>query len=160
MIDLAEQASTGLDNAAQQAMATQLVGNFINGLVSDQIKMKLLRVNPPTLDEAVNSAIYEVNLRKRFNLRTTGREHFEQSDHEPMDIGHIRPRRWQTSSPARNVPTDRKGRSTPLRNKMISSIGVQGKIGIHKIIPREMSWVTTGATPAGSGVLCVIRHFT
>ena len=52
-----------------------------------------------------------------------------------------------------------KGRSTPLRNKMINTIGVQGKIGIHKIIPREMSWVTTGATPAGSGVMCVIRHF-
>ena len=79
MIDLAELSSTGLDNAAQQAMATQLVGYFIDGLVSDQIKMKLLRVNPPTLDEAVNSAIYEVNLRKRFSLRTTGREHFEQS---------------------------------------------------------------------------------
>ena len=108
LIDLAEQASTGLDNAAQQAMATQLVGYFIDGLVSDQIKMKLLRVNPPTLDEAVNSAIYEVNLRKRFNLRTTGREHVEQAGHEPMDIGHIRPRRWQTSRPTRNVPTDRK----------------------------------------------------
>ena len=63
MIDLAEQTSTGLD-VAQQTMATQLVGYFIDCLVSDQIKIKILRVNPPTLDEAVNSAIYEVNLRK------------------------------------------------------------------------------------------------
>ena len=69
LIELAEQASTVLDNAAQQALATQLVGYFIDGLTSDQIKMKLPRLNPPTLDEAVNSAIYKVNLRKRFNLR-------------------------------------------------------------------------------------------
>ena len=39
LIELAEQASTGLDNAAQQALATQLVGYFIDGLTSDQIKM-------------------------------------------------------------------------------------------------------------------------
>ena len=69
LIEVAEQASTGLDNAALQALATQLVGYFIDGLTSDQIKMKLLRLNPPTLDETVNSAIYEVNLRKLFNLR-------------------------------------------------------------------------------------------
>lgn len=68
LIELAEQASTGVDHAAQQALATQLVGYFNDGLTSDQIKMKLLRLNPQTLDEAVNSAIYKVNLRKRFNL--------------------------------------------------------------------------------------------
>ena len=140
-------------------MATQMVGYFIDGLVSDQIKMKLPRVNPPTLYVAVNSAIYEVNLRKRFSLRTTGREHFEQSGHEPMDIGYVRPRRWQTSRPARNVPTDRKRQVNAIAQQNDQYNRVQGKIGIHKIIPREMSWVTTGATPAGSGVLCVIRNF-
>ena len=117
MTELAEQASTGLDNAAQQAMATQLVGYIIDGLVSDQIKMKFLRVTLPILDEAVNSAIYEVNLRKRFSLRTTGRKHFEQSGHEPLDIGHIPPRRWQTSRPARNVPPDRKRQVNAIATK-------------------------------------------
>ena len=159
LIDLAEQASTGLDNAAQQAKATQLVGYFIDGLVSDQIKMKLLRVNPPTLDEAVNSAIYEVNLRKRFSLRTTGREHFEQSGHEPMDIGHIRPRRWQTSRPNRNGPNDRKKQVNAIAQQKDQYSPGPAQIGIHKITPKEMSWVTTGAILARSGVLCVIRHF-
>ena len=93
LIKLAEQASTGLDNAAQQALATQLVGYFIDGLTSDQIKMKLIRLNPPTLD-AVNSAIYEVNLRKRFNHRVGRDLHPDRPGHKPMDIGHIRPRRW------------------------------------------------------------------
>ena len=57
-LKLAEQASTGLNNAAQQALATQLAGYFIDGLTSDQIKMKLLMLNSPTLDEAIYSAIY------------------------------------------------------------------------------------------------------
>ena len=106
LVELAEQASTGLDNAAQSALATQLVGYFIDGLTSDQIKIKVLRLNPPTLDEAVNSAIYEVNLRKRLNLRV-GRD--LQTGHEPMDIGHNCSRRWQNTREVIPAPN---GRST------------------------------------------------
>ena len=109
LIELAEQASTGLDNAALQALATQLVGYFIDGLTLDQIKMKLFRLNPPTLDETVNSAIYEVNLRKLFNLRVGRNLQPDWPGHEPMDISHIRPRRWQ------NIRHDRGGNSGPKR---------------------------------------------
>ncbi|MCG8113595.1 MAG: hypothetical protein N0E59_22825 [Candidatus Thiodiazotropha taylori] len=118
LIELAEQASTGLDNPAQQALATQLVGYFIDGLTSDQIKMKLLRVNPPTLDEAVNSAIYEVNLRKRFNLRAGRDLQPDRPGHEPMDIGHIRPRRWQ------NTRHERAGNSDLRRQ--VNAVNYQG----------------------------------
>ena len=119
LIELAKQASTGLDNAAQQALATQLVGYFIDGYTSDQIKMKLLRVNPPTLDEAVNSAIYEVNLRKQFNLRVGRDLQPDRPGHECMDIGHIRPRRWQNTN-------DRGGNSGPKRQ--VNAINQQGHL--------------------------------
>lgn len=117
LIELAEQASTGLDNAAQQAVATQLVGYFIDGLTSDHIKMKLLRANPPTLDEAVNSAIYEVNLRKRFNLRAGRDLQPDRPGHEPMDIGHIRPRQWQNTRRERGGNLDQRRQVNAVSNQ-------------------------------------------
>ena len=44
------------------------------------------------MDEAVNCALYDQNLRKRFNLRS-GRDYKGiDSNEEPMDVGHVRPR--------------------------------------------------------------------
>ena len=92
LITLAEQAFTNQNHQAQRVAETQLVGYFIGGLYYDHLKMKVLRFNPPTLDEAVNCALYEQNLRKRFNLRS-GRDYKGiDSNEEPMDVGHVRPR--------------------------------------------------------------------
>ena len=66
-----------------------------------------------------------------------------------MAIGHIRQRRWQTSRPTRDVLTDRK--------RQVNAIAQQNDQ--YNRGPGQKSWVTTGATPAGSGVLCVISHF-
>ena len=88
LITLAEQAFTNQNRQAE----TQLVGYFIDSLYYDHLKMKVLRINPPTLDEAVNCALYDQNLRKRFNLRS-GRDYKSlESNDEPMDVSHVRPR--------------------------------------------------------------------
>lgn len=93
LINLTEQALAGQPLQVQHAVETQLVGYFIDGLLHDHLKMKVLRLNPPTLDEAVNCAIQEHNLRKRFNLRL-GREYkADDSYAEPMEVGHLRPAR-------------------------------------------------------------------
>ena len=92
LITLVEQAFTNPARQAQKVAEKQLVGYFIDGLYYDHLKMKVLRVNPPTLDEAVNCALYEQNLRKRFNLRS-GREYQgRDATEEPMDVSHVRPR--------------------------------------------------------------------
>ena len=61
------------------------VGYFIDGLKSDQIKYRLMRINPPTLQAAINAAITELNLARRFQLRNEGA-------HEPMQVDQTRAR--------------------------------------------------------------------
>ena len=92
LITLAEQAYSNPNQQAQRVAETQLVGYFIDDLHYDHLKIKVLRVNPPTLDEAVNCALYEQNLRKGFNPRSGRGYKLMDSYDEPMDIGHIRPR--------------------------------------------------------------------
>lgn len=74
-------------------MQRQLVGAFADGLASDRLRLKVMRGNPATVQEAINTARGEQNLFKRFNLRT-GRDNFSVSDggHQPMEIDHYRPR--------------------------------------------------------------------
>lgn len=75
-------------------MQRQLVGAFADGLASDRLRLKVMRDNPATVQEAINTARGEQNLFKRFNLRT-GRDNFSVSDggHQPMEHDHYRPRR-------------------------------------------------------------------
>lgn len=47
----------------------QLVGYFVDGLEKDQLKVKLLRKNPATFEEAIEIASREENLQKKFALR-------------------------------------------------------------------------------------------
>lgn len=56
-------------------MQRQLVGAFADGLVSDRLRLKVMRDNQATVQEAINTARGEKNLFKRFNLRT-GRDIF------------------------------------------------------------------------------------
>ena len=76
----------------------QLVSIFTDGVCDKNVKMKVLRKSPPTLQEAITIANDEEVLRKRFELRTgnVAREdntHEENGGHEPMEIGHARPLR-------------------------------------------------------------------
>lgn len=93
LISLAEQAYGGQPQGNRDAAEAQLVGFFIDGLYLDGLKIKLLRDNPRDLNAAVNIAMAEQNLRKRFHLRTSKPSRSEMLPDEPMDIGHIRPNR-------------------------------------------------------------------
>lgn len=53
-----------------QPIQDQLVGFFTDGLLMDFMKMKVMRDNPHTFQGAVDIALTEQNLRKRFNLRS------------------------------------------------------------------------------------------
>jgi len=68
-------------------LESQLIGFFIDGLNHDYLKMKVMRENPRTLQDAIRSAMNEQNLRTRFNLRM----HKPQNTHEPMEVDTYRP---------------------------------------------------------------------
>ena len=72
------------------AVENQMIGFFVDGLMYDYLKMKILRENPNTFQAAVTVAMNEQNLRKRFDLRSTGNP--SPRKEEPMEIGHLRPR--------------------------------------------------------------------
>ena len=74
------------------AVQKQLVGCFIDGLNRDSMKLRIMRDNPATHNEAILIATREQNLQKRFSLRT-GQSKFESNESEgrvPMDIDHSR----------------------------------------------------------------------
>lgn len=85
LITLSEEAFPGQQGLAIQR---QQIDIFVDGLLEDQLKMKILRENPATLDGAITIATNEQNLRKRFSLRT--RQNRVPED-ERMEIDHYRP---------------------------------------------------------------------
>ena len=80
----------------------QLINIFVDGLYYDYLKMKVLRDDPQTFDEAIQVAMKEQNIRKRFSLRQE--PEFERpqmtpnfrtpaKQEEPMEVDHYRPKR-------------------------------------------------------------------
>jgi len=59
------------------------VGYFIDGLLDQSTKMRLMRQNPPDLQSAIEIALTELNLAKRFQLRQV-------TEPTPMDIDRVR----------------------------------------------------------------------
>ena len=53
---------------------------FIDGLLHDNLKMKAMSDNPVSLQNSVNSAMAEQNLRRRFDLRLGRRERTDRLD--------------------------------------------------------------------------------
>ena len=96
-------------NLAQQAfqdqggpvMEQQLIGFFIDGLVSNAIKMKILRESPNTFQDAIKIATAEQNLINRFNLRVHGHG-FSGQNPEPMEVDHSRPPGFGHGRPIQN----------------------------------------------------------
>ena len=87
---LAEEAFKG-QNSGVAAIERQLVGFFVDGLVHDYLKMRVMRKNSTTLRAAVASAMTEQNLRKKFNLRI-GRVTDSNVRHtEPMEVEYALP---------------------------------------------------------------------
>ena len=91
LLALAEDAFEGQDDASVQR---QLIGYFIDGLLFDFMKMKVMRGNPNSFNDAVKSATGEQNLRKRFTLQTgiEPKDTIAPREEEPMDTSHTRPK--------------------------------------------------------------------
>ena len=61
LLSVAEEAFTG-QNGGVATIERPLVGFFVDGLVHDYLKIRVMRENPATLQTAVASAITEQNL--------------------------------------------------------------------------------------------------
>ena len=64
----------------------------MDGLDSDLLKMKVMRGNPHSFEEAVNMANEEANLRKRFALRLGRDQQADRKETEDMEVDHCRGR--------------------------------------------------------------------
>ena len=91
IMSLAEDAFGG-QGMLNRPIQDQLVGFFTDGLYQDYMKMKVMRDNPRTFQGAVDIALTEQNLRKRFSLRSGKNQvnHETSSGHEPMEVDHLR----------------------------------------------------------------------
>jgi hypothetical protein len=103
LLSLAEQAFED----AQDARVTegQLIGFFTDGLYSDRLKIKVMRDDPKTLQEAINSARDEFKLQQRFQLRM-GRHYFAPFSNvgDPMEVDHYRYQRMKRYDDGRQRP--------------------------------------------------------
>lgn len=97
LLSLAEEAYQNMGDGAQAAIEAQLIGFFIDGLNENYLKMKVMRDNPRNFRLAVATAMNEQNLHKRFSLRVGERQDKRVNDRveEPMDVDHVRPKRFQ-----------------------------------------------------------------
>lgn len=112
MLSVAEDAypaESGFDRNTHDLIQKQMVDSFCDGLYHDYLRMKVMREDPKTFDQAVNSAMKEQDLRRRFNERKEP-EHqkvenqnwgprlnqqynpfrVDQRQIEPMELGHMR----------------------------------------------------------------------
>lgn len=86
ILQVAEDAYTS-EKLEHEIIQKQLVDIFNYGLSFDFLRMKVLRENPKTLENAVQVAMREQNLRKRFALRSQdngGDMSFNQNSASPV----------------------------------------------------------------------------
>ena len=87
---LANEAFVKVDKAVVEP---ELVAFFFDGLYYDFLCMKVIRKNPKEFWAAVQSALAEQNLRKRFQLRSNDHDNQKDRTEELMEMNHIRPQR-------------------------------------------------------------------
>ena len=80
--------NAGAHEETKDLIQGQLTNFFIDGLRDTGLKVKLMRESPKTLTAAVNTAMTEQNLRKRFSLRSSYAP--EDVGPEPMEIDRVR----------------------------------------------------------------------
>lgn len=99
LLSLAHEATDGVPGGTT-TIERVMIGQFVDGLAFDHLKLKVMRTNPASFQDAVKVALSEQNLRKRFSS-SIGREYGQQQSNlntdreasEPMDIDHARPTR-------------------------------------------------------------------
>ena len=82
-------AQDAFEKTDKALIESQLIGFFIDGFYYDFLHMKEMREGPKTFQQAVQSALAEQNLRKRFDLRSN----IKHDQEEPMEIDLIWPRK-------------------------------------------------------------------
>lgn len=95
ILALAEQA---YNNQGGEAVERQLIDIFADGLVNDQLKIKIFREQPNTLQGAVGIATNEQNLRCRVQMSNQSHASSSSTDHTPMEIDHTRSQSFRTGS--------------------------------------------------------------
>lgn len=86
ILALAEEAYLGQGGPV---IERQLIDTFVDGLNNDQLKLKILRDRPDTLQGAISIATNEQNLRARVALSHSSRQE------TPMEIDHSRNKRFR-----------------------------------------------------------------
>ena len=94
MFSLASEVFRDQTDGQSAAIDNQMVGFFTDGLIEDRVRMKLLRDNPSTFQDAVRIALNEQNVQKRIQSRVRSynddRFHGEPEGHESMEVDHYR----------------------------------------------------------------------
>ena len=107
LLSLAEEA---YDNQGGDAVERQLIDIFVDGLTNDQLKLKILRDHPDTLQAAIGLATNEQNLRARVNMSHT------KSTFEPMEVDHSRGQRFRARRSFNKInSTANNGSTRPIR---------------------------------------------
>ena len=82
LINLADSSFTG-QTINSEHVERQLIGIFIDGLLDDRLKWKLMNSKPRTLADCIDTAVAEESMRKLFDLRT-GRTQPMKEDRYPL----------------------------------------------------------------------------
>ena len=91
ILSLAEEA---YNNQGGNAIERQLIDTFVDGLNNDQLKLKILRDRPDTLQGAIAIATNEHNLRNRVSMSGLNRTGSDtQFRDTPMEVDHSRGQR-------------------------------------------------------------------
>ena len=104
ILSLAEMA---YDNQGGDPIERQLIDIFVDGLNNDQLKMKILRDQPATLQGAVAVATNEQNLRARVQMShhsgytSNHAQNTPHTQHTPMEVDHSRGQRLKDRLKAR-----------------------------------------------------------
>ncbi|MCG7878548.1 MAG: zinc finger domain-containing protein [Candidatus Thiodiazotropha taylori] len=104
LLSLAEEA---YNNQGGDAVERQLIDIFVDGLTNDQLKLKILRDHPDTLQAAIGVATNEQNLRARVNM--------SHRTNEPMEVDHSRGQRFRPRNRFNRVNTVNNGSNRSIR---------------------------------------------
>ena len=94
-------AEKAYNNQGGNVVERQLIDIFVDGLITDQLKMKILRDQPDTLQGAVATCTNEQNLQTRVQVA----RHGSYSTHTPMEVDHSRGQRYKYGDKFKKVNT-------------------------------------------------------
>ena len=104
ILSLSEEA---YDNKGGDAIERQLIDIFVDGLLSDQLKIKILRDAPKALQTAIAICTNEQNLRARVSMSGPWRTDTRETRGTPMEVDHSRGKSYYKKSRVNEVRTSK-----------------------------------------------------